>query len=230
MLSREKNILALVIYVIGMFILPVVVILIVAAITGIDLIAATREEQIYLTTVSSIISYGMLTLSLLILTRNVFKQDFKKIGSWGNFAIQMVLGVLCTYAAAVMGAQLVQFFGTNDPAANQVAIEAAINAIPFGMILVAVIFAPISEEIIFRLVLMKWFNWKPVYHILFSSFAFGLMHVLVGGLLHIIPYFLMGLVFGIIYHKNDNIWHATVLHMLHNGLSVVMLFMLQGML
>lgn len=230
MLSKEKNILSLLIYVIGMFILPLIVMTVVAAIVGLDPNAVTSEEVLNITTTAIVVSYGILTFALLLLTRNVFKQDFIKIDSWGNFAKQMGLGILCTFAAAMVGGILVQLFGVNETAANQEAVEAALGALPLAMIFSVVIFAPIVEEIIFRLVLMKLFDWKPVHSILFSSFIFGLMHVISGGLIHVIPYFLMGIVFGFVYHKNDNIWHATILHALHNGLSVVLLFVGQGLL
>jgi membrane protease YdiL (CAAX protease family) len=231
MLPKKKNILLLIIYCLGMTILPIIVMVAVMLISGLDPATMAREEHLNVTTIAIVASYGILTSALLLLTRDVFKKDFMKIDSWGNFAKQMALGTLSTFAAAIVGGILVQLLGVNETAVNQEAVEASLNAMPLAMIFSVVIFAPIVEEIIFRLVLMKLFNWKPVYSILFSSFLFGLMHVIAGGeLIHVIPYFLIGIVFGFIYHKNDNIWHATILHMLHNGLSAVLLFVGQGLL
>lgn len=230
MLSKRKNISLLLIYVVGMFILPLFLTTVVL-VGGFNINVVTREEALNVTTTVMVVSYGLLTSVLLLLTRQVFKQDFIKIRSWGNFFKQMILGILCTFTAAVVGGLLVQLFGVNETPANQDAVEAALNAMPIAMLFTVVVFAPIVEEIIFRLVIMKLFNWKPVYNILFSSLIFGLMHVSAdGGFIHIIPYFLMGSVFGFVYHKFDNIWHATILHMLHNGLSAAILFMGQGLL
>jgi membrane protease YdiL (CAAX protease family) len=224
MLSKEKKILSLVVYVIGMVFLPFMVMVVALLLSGLDRASITSEALMGVTTVATVVSYGILTLMLLVLTRDVFKADFIKIDSWGNFAKQMGLGVVCTFGAALVGGILVQLVGVNEMAANQEAAEAALGVMPMGMIFSIVIFAPIVEEVIFRLMLMKLFEWKPVYNILFSSFIFGLIHVVSGGMIHIIPYFLIGLVLGVIYHKNDNIWHATILHVLHNGLTVLLLF------
>lgn len=227
MLSKQKKIVLLIIYVVGMFILPLFVMGVAALFVGVNPDTMT-QELVRLSTTSIVVSYGVLMFLLLILTKNVFKQDFIKINSLGNFIKQMFVGILCTYSAVIVGGLLVQLFGASETAANQAAVESALNALPIGMIFSVVIAAPIVEEIIFRLVIMQLFNSKPVYNIIFSSLVFGLMHVISGGLIHIIPYFLMGTIFGFIYYKNDNIWHATILHMLHNGLSVLLLFVGQG--
>lgn len=231
MLSKRKKSLLLLIYIAGMFILPLILIGVAALIVRFNSNTFTIQEVLHFQTTAIVVSYGILTLVLLLLTRSVFKQDFRKINSWGNFIKQMGLGILCTFTAATVGGILVQLFGVNETAANQEAVEAALAAMPLGMIFSVVIFAPIVEEIIFRFVLMNLFNWNPLYRILFSSIIFGLVHVIAGGgFIHIIPYFLIGVVFGCIYHKNDNIWYATILHMLHNGVSVVFLFMGQALL
>ena len=229
LLSKQKQILSLVTYAVGMFLLPFILMVTTLLIAGLDPATMTSEEALNVTTFAIVVAYAGLTLILLFLTGDVFKQDFRQIDSWGHFAKQMALGVLCTFAAAMIGGTLVQLVGVEETAANQEAVEAALGAMPLAMMLSVVIFAPIVEEIIFRLVLMKLFNWKPVYNILFSSFMFGFVHVLTGGVIHIIPYFLIGLVFGVIYHQNDNIWYATILHVLHNGLTVVLLVMSQGL-
>jgi membrane protease YdiL (CAAX protease family) len=176
-------------------------------------------------------AYAVLCGALLFVTRDIFKQDFKKIDSWGKFCKKMGLGLLFTFGAALVGNTLVRLvFGVNDVAANQAMVESALGAMPILMLITVTFLGPIVEEIIFRLVLMSHFNLKPIHNLIFSSLIFGLVHVLVGGLVHIIPYFLMGLVLGYFYLKNNNIWHATVLHILHNGVTVLLVFWAQRML
>ena len=231
MLTNAKKIISLVLYPVGMIILPLIFTLIAVLVSdnGIEQLLNGDDQSLLI--IPSVISYAILCVVLVIITFGVFKQDLKKIKSWGNFALQMVLGLVATFSMALIGGTLVTLLGESDTALNQQLVEDALMAMPFLMILTAVFFGPIVEEIIFRLVLMKLFpKWKPVYNIIFSSLIFGAMHVLVGGWIHIIPYFLMGAVFGYIYYKNDNIWHATVLHILHNGATVGLVFLAQGLL
>jgi len=229
MLTKFKKITLLALYVAGMLFLSMLVVSIVLLIRGYTLEQIQGGEifGIEILALTNFIVYAILCSVLLLLTRKNFKQDFQKISSWGNFCGQMGIGLACTFGAAILGNTMVMLLGTTDTAANQALAEAALATMPFLMIITITFLGPIVEEIIFRLVLMNLFNWKPVYNLIFSSLIFGSVHVLIGGWIHIIPYFLMGLVFGYFYLKNDNIWHVTILHILHNGLTVLLIFWLQ---
>ena len=224
MLTQRKNILLIGIYVAGMVLLPVLIAPIIVLVRGYTLEYFQEEGLFNMLPSINFIAYAALCIVLLLLTLKVFKHDFKKIESWGNFFKQMGLGLLCTFGAALLGNSIVMLLGADQTSLNQELVESALAAMPVIMIIAIVLFAPIVEEIIFRLVLMNLFNWKPIFNLIFSSLIFGLVHVLVGGFIHIIPYFLMGLVFGYFYLKNNNIWHITILHILHNGLTVVIVF------
>ena len=228
-LSRSKNFALIGIYAVGMVLLPILAMLIIILIRDYTLRYISEDDLFSMGTLGTVITYAILCGVMLLLTYKVFKHDLKKIDSWGKFFIQMGLGILCTFTAALVGNTIVMLLGTEEMALNQELVESALAAMPLVMIITIVLLAPVVEEIIFRLVLMNLFNWKPIYNLIFSSFIFGLMHVVVGGLIHIIPYFLMGLVFGYFYLKNNNIWHVTILHMLHNGLTVVLVFWAQHM-
>ena len=230
MLTNAKKFSSIGIYVAGMLVFPVIIILIAAIFNPDSLAAILNGEDVFVTTLALVISYGVLCLVLVILFWRNFADDFKKIQSWGNFTIQMVVGLVGTFAAAIIGNLLVIRLGTTDTALNQQLVEQALNTLPFLMIITVTIFGPIVEEIIFRLVIMDFFKARPVVNLIISSLIFGSLHVLMGGWIHIIPYFLMGLVFGYIYLKNDNIWHATILHILHNGLTVGLVFLSQSLL
>jgi len=184
----------------------------------------------YLLAGANFFAYFLLCAILLFLSRDVYKEDFKKIESWPKFIGQMGIGLLLTFSSIFIGNLIVMFIGGTqvEVAENQEMIEALLNTTPILIMITAIIFGPIVEEIIFRLVLINLFNWKPIYGVIFSSVIFGLFHVLVGGWIHIITYSLAGLVFGYFYLKNDkNIWHVTVLHILHNGLTIGLVFLLQ---
>ena len=230
MLTKSKQFILIGIYVAGMYILPALVAPIIVGLRGYTLEYFRGYGFFTIMSLINFTVYGVLCVILLLLTHQIFRQDFQKIDSWGNFWGQVGIGLACTFGAAILGNTIVMLLGTTDTAANQELIESALAAMPFFMIITIVFLGPIVEEIIFRLVLMNLFNWKPIYNLIFSSLIFGLIHVLVGGWIHIIPYFLMGLVFGYFYLKNNNIWHVTILHILHNGLTVLLVFWAQHML
>lgn len=237
MLTNAKKWIMLGLYPVGMFILPLIIMLVMALFDAIFLEGMALEGMLAgeldfgIMTIATVISYGILCLVLVIISFGIFKQDFRKIKSWGNFTKQMAIGLIATFSAAFVGVTLVSLLGETDTALNQLIVEQALQAMPFLMIMTVIFFGPIVEEIIFRLVMMNLFpKIKPIYNVIFSSLIFGAMHVLAGGWIHIIPYFLMGIVFGYIYIRNDNIWHATVLHILHNGLTVGLIFLTQVLL
>ena len=230
MLTKGKSFILIGIYIVGMFVLSSLIAPIIVLIRGYTLEHFFGDGFFNVLTLTNFTTYAVLCGVLLLLTRNIFKQDFQKIDSWGNFSKQMGLGLLCTFGMALLGNSIVVLLGTTETAANQELIASALSAMPVLMIFTVVFLGPIVEEIIFRLVLMNLFNWKPIYNLIFSSLVFGLIHVLVGGFIHLITYFLMGLVFGYFYLKQKNIWHVTILHMLHNGLTVILMFAGQHLL
>jgi len=248
-LSTSKNWVLISIYIVGMVVLPAIIAAFIALARGYSIEYFQGDGFVNVLSLTNFIAYAILCFVMILLTFKVFKVDFQKIDSWGKFFLQMLVGVFCTFGAAMVGNMIVMLLGTTDVAMNQELIESAIVAMPILMIITVVIFAPIVEEIIFRLVLMnliKWkvfvpqeydseftrklkkiFSWRPIYSLILSSLVFGLIHVLIGGLIHIIPYFLMGLVFGFFYLRNNNIWHVTILHIIHNGLTVLLMLLLQ---
>ena len=228
-LSKRKNYILISVYIAGMFILPMLIAPVVVLIRGYTVEHFHGDGFFSVLTLTNFVAYATLCCAVLLLTHKVFKQDFQKIDSLGNFFKQMGLGLLFTFGAAMLGNSIVFWLGTEETALNQELVESALEAMPILMIIAIVVFAPIVEEVIFRLVLMNLFNWTPIYNLIFSSLLFGLIHVLSGGLIHIVPYFLMGLVFGYFYLKHNNIWHITILHVLHNGLTVILVFGAQRM-
>ncbi len=80
--------------------------------------------------------------------------------------------------------------------------------------------APVIEEIVFRgyvqNALSKKYN--PVVGIIIASSIFAVIHMN----LAIFPvYFIMGLGFGVLFHRTQTLWSAIVLHMLNNIVAVI---------
>lgn len=101
-----------------------------------------------------------------------------------------------------------------------------------------IFFGPFLEEIIFRYNFKNAFNNKILYA-LWSAFIFGGLHVLsafntftlsdilshLGEFLFLIPYGSLGFFFAKAYYETKNIYSSIVPHIIHNTISVILIFL-----
>lgn len=107
---------------------------------------------------------------------------------------------------------------------NETLIREYINIMPIYMIFSSCIYAPFTEEMVFRKSLRNCFNNKVLY-ILLSGLIFGSMHLLSASnlveLVFLIPYSSLGCVFAYMYYKTNNIFVPMTFHMVHNTIIVI---------
>ena len=91
--------------------------------------------------------------------------------------------------------------------------------------------APLVEEVVFRLTVMRGLLKYPWIAILLSSFLFGLIHVInslfIGDFtdcIYIIQYMAMGIALGYTYYRHQNIWYSIGVHAVQNFISTVLVF------
>ena len=89
------------------------------------------------------------------------------------------------------------------------------------------IWAPITEELLFRSLLNKDIKNKQLLIVL-SSILFAGVHVIGNGfnlitLINFIPYFIIGMYLGFLYRKTNNIVINIIMHLLINIIGVVMI-------
>ena len=92
------------------------------------------------------------------------------------------------------------------------------------MILLAVIMAPVFEEIVFRGIIQKGLINKgvaPMKAILFSSLIFGLVH---GNPWQLVGAVLLGCVLGLVYYKTKSLFLPILLHAFNNLCSAILIF------
>ena len=92
------------------------------------------------------------------------------------------------------------------------------------MILLAVIMAPVFEEIVFRGIIQKGLINKgvaPMKAILFSSLIFGLVH---GNPWQLVGAVLLGCVLGLVYYKTKSLLLPILLHAFNNLCSSILIF------
>ena len=102
------------------------------------------------------------------------------------------------------------------------------------MIFSVSIYAPFTEELIFRksikdMVISYKDNKITKYmYIVISGLIFGSLHVLgmatsILDCLYIIPYASLGIAFASLYYKSDNIFSSMCMHMVHNTVAIILL-------
>ena len=134
----------------------------------------------------------------------------------------MKVGRFFALTAVFLGAQLVYSLMTQlltmllmpmGLSVGEVAGSANISTENFSMFLYVCIAAPITEEILFRgLVLRKLMPYGKGFAIIMSALAFGLFH---GDLLQIPYAFMVGIIMGFVAVEYNILW-AMVLHMINN--------------
>lgn len=93
-------------------------------------------------------------------------------------------------------------------------------------ILSTLIIGPVYEELIYRFILInnEWSFTLKLGAVFLSSLLFAYAHaeVMNGSLSDMIQFFIMGIVFGLIYIKSNNILYSMSAHMLYNGLILLL--------
>lgn len=125
-----------------------------------------------------------------------------------------------------------------DIAANEDVTRALLFSDMLYALPTVIIFAPCIEEIVFRLSFRFPFQ-KENSYALCSAFVFGGLHVLTAfdfltlenivsnwmQIFYIIPYGALGYFFAKIYYQTDNIFSTISIHILHNTISVILIFL-----
>lgn len=115
-------------------------------------------------------------------------------------------------------------------ATNQNVIEELFVRNPIYIFMSAVIFAPIVEELLFRLSLRNVIKNDLVFMIM-SGLLFGLIHIIsaeniMSELIYLIPYSIPGFVFAYVLIKSKNIFVPIGIHFLHNGFLIAIQFLM----
>ncbi|PAE06449.1 CPBP family intramembrane metalloprotease [Terribacillus saccharophilus] len=130
------------------------------------------------------------------------------IGFFGAYAGQIIAGLIETYA-----------FGITQGSENTSNILDAVREVP-AFVLIVVVFAPVLEEIIFRKILFGEIYKRTNFFVavLISALVFGAVH---GDFLHLLQYFVMGVVFAALYVQTKRIIVPIITHGLMNLMVVI---------
>lgn len=120
---------------------------------------------------------------------------------------------------------------------NQESNIEMLQTMPIAEILIAVLFAPITEELVFRKSLKNFTTNKHIYAFT-SGLIFAGIHLITSitsikdliMLIHIIPYSAVGIAFGYAYKKTNNIYGTIIIHSMHNAIALLEIIILGGLI
>ena len=153
--------------------------------------------------------------------KNFFNKKF--LSNMGTSLSYWMIGL----AIMIVSNLFISIITNGGMPANEESVRDLIDKVPLYMLFNVIIYAPITEELVFRKSFKDFISNKYVY-VLTSGLVFGGLHIIssltdITGLLYIVPYGTLGITFAILYKKTDNIFSTISVHALHNFISFVIL-------
>ena len=169
---------------------------------------------------------------------NDFKIYFKKFRD--NFETSFkyyFIGVLIMIVSNL----LIALCFNSGTAGNEEAVRNMISDAPLYMLFSVSIYAPFTEEMLFRhaikncVVLDKKNKFIKFLFAFISGFIFALLHILgqatgIIDYIFIVPYMSLGFAFGLLYYDTDNIFSSIMMHAFHNTVTIILYFMTGGII
>ena len=175
-----------------------------------------------------ILVYIIFMIAIFIFYRKSLINDFKDFKK--NYKDYLKLGIkiwAISVILMIVSNIIIQLF-YSSVSENEQIVSSSAKKFPLFMMFSSIIYAPFTEEIIYRKSIKNIFDNNIVY-ILVSGLAFGYVHTLASSnnleLLYIIPYGLVGSAFAYIYTKTKNIYTSITLHALHNTIVTITYFL-----
>lgn len=199
--------------------------MIILALFGINYLNFSQEAKIIYTIICDIIVLGV----ILYMYRRDLKKDFKNFFNH-NFLYNIAFALAFWFAGLIVmiASNFVISIITNGTIAqNEESVRELIEKFPLYMLLNITIYAPLTEELIFRKSFRDFIQNKYLY-ILTSGLVFGFLHIIssltdITGILFLIPYSALGIAFAAAYEESDNIFTTITIHSLHNALSFIIM-------
>ena len=185
------------------------------------------NKIIYLTIMDS-----LLIIILILIYRKDIKDNFKNffnkniINNLKTPIKYWLLGLLIMITSNI----IINIMTNIEISQNEQAVRELVDKAPLFMIFQSLIYAPITEELIFRKSIKDIVSNKYLYAII-SGLVFGSMHILLSinnlkELLFIIPYSAVGFTFALCYYKTNNIFSTITAHSIHNTLTLILYFLI----
>lgn len=154
----------------------------------------------------------------------IFKSYFKEyfvliLKTWGKALVLIMITTI-----------IIQIITNTTQANNQIALQNSFNSNPVFIAILAMFYAPIAEELMFRGVFRKFIKNKKLF-VIVSGVVFGLMHVIddsktLAEFSYVFVYSILGIYLAGIYAKTNNLCTNIFMHFMQNTLSVIGMILL----
>lgn len=180
--------------------------------------------RVILTLICNFIILGI----IIFLYRDTLIRDFKRYFNrhfFENFELSFKYW-LVGFLVMVVSNFLITIITNGGIAGNEDSVRSLIDLVPLYMLFDVAIYAPLTEELIFRKSIRDFISNKWIY-VLVSGLVFGGLHVISSveswmDLLYLIPYSALGVSFALLYIKSDNIFSSICMHALHNTMAIIL--------
>lgn len=169
-----------------------------------------------------------LALTYLIAYRKSLLQDIKDFKKNYKSILKTTIKYwLIGLGIMLLSSTIIGLIGIGDTANQNTNIDLFKEA-PIFQSLIAILLAPIIEELVFRRSFKNFTNNKILFALV-TGLIFGGIHVVssitslkdLAMLIHIIPYSSVGIAFGLAYKEHNNIIGTMTVHALHNLIALI---------
>ena len=192
-----------------------------------DMVPTTGAYKI----IVSIVFYLLMIILSILFFKDLLRDNFKVFKDNLKAYFQNLIRYIGIFYLAYIGVALISvFLSKNGVSVNQENVE----ALPLWFSLpLAIIYAPIVEETLFRGCLRRFIKNDKVF-IVVSALTFGLLHTafteanIYNVFVVALPYMAMGGILAYLYVKTNNICTNMSLHAFHNTLAMIISILIKG--
>jgi membrane protease YdiL (CAAX protease family) len=160
----------------------------------------------------------VIIIGIKILVSNKKEHTLKKLPLEDVFKYA-IIGILANLGISL----IISLLPTSLIESHASTTDMVLGGNPIIVLFATGIFAPIAEEFMCRYGMQKNLTKiNPIFGIIMQSLVFGLLH---GNLVQSTYAFVLGLFFGYVVYKKENLWYSIILHMSINTSSVLASFL-----
>jgi len=198
----------------------------IANIFQLPIFALFGNDSMTFRVIFSLIFQLLMILAIIYVYRIELKEQFLRFKQYMKFYMKNYIKYLgLSFILVLITNLIIMGIRGSGVAGNQEAIINMAEAVPIFTFIVVVFYAPILEELVFRLSIKKICGKHTFLFIFLSGLIFGLLHVIGQtdawyDYLFIITYSIPGWIFAYTLYKSENIFVPITLHFINNVISI----------
>jgi membrane protease YdiL (CAAX protease family) len=168
---------------------------------------------------------GMFSLAMYFLWKKDLGTTLGSLGIPGNIkknALYTVLGFALIFMVLPVLAAVLYYYGLDD----QEIVAGIVMELPLYILAMAIVVAPVSEELLFRALLItriREYSRSAVLAIILASAVFAVFHAGYGSVVQFVGVFVVGLILGFIYWGSGSVIPSMIIHFVYNFMSIMVM-------